>query len=42
MRLFVLGAAQNAIITALYDQEYMAAVKEKIKIIKAFGVAQQI
>ncbi len=33
------GPAQNAIITALYDQEYMAAVRVKLDIIKALKAA---
>ena len=33
------GPAQNAIITALYDPEYMAAVREKLNIIKALKAA---
>ena len=30
------GQCQNDIITVLYDQEYMEAVREKLKIIEAF------
>lgn len=36
------GHCQNDIITALYDQEYMAAVREKLNIIKEFEAVQPI